>query len=389
MSSTSTRVGPQSGAPDQPSTVALPEVAYYALPGHVASPAQVVEEVQLGEQMGLGSVWISERLNTKNVEVLSGVASAHAPTMGIASGLISNLPLRNPLVTASYASTMQLLTDNRFALGFGRGQDPLSDAAGVPRLTFQVLEDSIRVLRALWDGESVNYSGPLGTFKDLSLSLKLEKRPPIMMAVMGDKTCEWAGRHCDAVIYNSMWSPQAIAHSTQLVRKGAAAAGRDPDSVRIWTILITACELPEEEMLTFVVRRMNTYLAFPVMYRAICEANGWDPAVLDRVRALQAEIDGRAAGVGGTFGDEHMSRRIDDLRRSYDVYPREWIEQGCAVGSREYCARRIQECLDAGAHGVLLHGSTPKYLGPLIEQWRRVRPAARFAHLPRNPGLMA
>lgn len=365
----------------------LPEVAYYGLPGHVSSPKQLVEEVQLGEQMGLGSVWISERLNTKNVEVLSGLAAAHAPTMGIASGLIANLPLRSPLVTASYASTMQLLTNDRFALGMGRGQDPLSDAAGVPRLTFKVLEDSIQILRALWKGESVTYSGPVGELKGLSLSMKLERPPPIMMAVMGDKTSEWAGRHCDAVIYNSLWSPRAIEHSTKLVRKGASEAGRDPKSVRIWTILITACELPEEEMLTFVVRRMNTYLAFPLMYRTICEANGWDPAVLDRVRALQAEIDGRAAGSGGTLGDEHMSRRVEDLRRSYDVYPPEWIAQGCAVGSAAHCARRMQECLDAGADGVLLHGSTPKYLGPLVDEWRRVRMASRHAHLPRNPGL--
>lgn len=362
----------------------LPEVGYYALPGHVSDPKQLVEDVQLGETLGLGSVWISERLNTKNVEVLSGLAYVHAPTMGIASGLIANLPLRSPLVTASYASTMHLLTGNRFALGMGRGQDPLSDAAGVPRLTFRVLEDSIRILRSLWNGESVTYTGPAGELKGATLGLQLDTAPPIMMAVMGEKTSYWAGQHCDAVIYNSLWSPKAIEHSTHLVRKGAADAGRDPKSVRIWTILITACDLPEEEMLTFVVRRMNTYLAFPLMYRTICEANGWDPAVLDRVRALQAEIDGHSAQ--GTLGDEHMSRRIEDLRRFYDTYPAEWIERGCAVGSPAYCAKRMQECLDAGSDGVLLHGSTPKYLGPLIEEWRRVRLGERFAHLPRNPG---
>jgi probable F420-dependent oxidoreductase len=365
--------------------IPLPELGYYTLPGHVANPAGLIDEIRLGEEVGLGSAWISERLNTKNVEVLSGLAAAHAPTMGLASGLISNLPLRHPLITASYASTMHLLTDNRFALGMGRGQDPLSDAAGVPRLNFRILEDSIRILRALWNGESVTYSGPVGELKQVSLGLKLDVPPPILMAVMGDKTSYWAGQHCDGVIYNSLWSPQAIEHSTRLVRKGAADAGRDPNRVRCWTILITACELPEEEMLTFVVRRMNTYLAFPGMYHAICEANGWDPAVLDQVRAVQAEIDGRAAK--GLLGDEHMSRRADDIRRTYEVYPRQWIEQGCAVGSAEHCTKRIQECLAAGADGVLLHGSTPRYLRPLVDRWRQVRPVERYAQRHRNPGL--
>ena len=362
----------------------LPELGYYTLPGHVSTPVGLVEEIRLGEELGLGSAWISERLNTKNVEVLSGLAAAHAPTMGLASGLITNLTLRHPLITASYASTMHLLTGNRFALGMGRGQYPLSDAAGVPRLSFRILEDSIQILRALWNGESVNYFGPVGRLTGVSLGMKLDVPPPILMAVMGDKTAYWAGRHCDGVIYNSLWSPQAIERSTRLVRQGAADAGKDPDRVRVWTILITACDLPEDEMLSFVVRRMNTYLAFPGMYNAICEANGWDPAVLDRVRAVQAEIDGRASGL---LGDEHMSRRTDDIRRTYEVYPRHWIEQGCAVGSAEHCARRMHECFDAGADGVLIHGSTPRYLHPLIAQWRKVRPAERFDGRHRNPGL--
>ncbi|MDB5699497.1 MAG: luciferase-like monooxygenase, partial [Alphaproteobacteria bacterium] len=183
-------------------SAAFPELGYYSLPGHVSDPTALVDEVRLGEELGLGSVWISERLNTKNVEVLSGLAAAHTTRMGIAAGLIANLPLRNPLVVAAYGSTMALLTKNRFALGIGRGQDPLSDAAGVARLNFKLLEDWIAILRALWRGEAVTYSGPAGTLNGLSLGLKLDVPPPILMAVMGDKTSYWAGRHCDGVIYN-------------------------------------------------------------------------------------------------------------------------------------------------------------------------------------------
>ena len=78
-----------------------PEFGYYALPGHIAEPKQILEEIAADDKLGLGSVWISERLNTKNVEVLSGVAAALTPRMGIASGLMSNMPLRSPLVPAA------------------------------------------------------------------------------------------------------------------------------------------------------------------------------------------------------------------------------------------------------------------------------------------------
>ena len=44
-------------------------------------------------------------------------------------------------------------------------------------------------------------------------------------------------------LFNSLWSPRAVERSAQLVRRGAEEAGRDPDEVTIWTILVTACEV--------------------------------------------------------------------------------------------------------------------------------------------------
>src|SRR5262249_8584033 len=109
-------------------TVRFPEFGYYAVPGHALNPTEAVEEITTGERLGLGSVWLSERLNTKNVEVMSGVAASLTTDMGIASGLLANLPLRHPMVTAGYASTMSLISGHRFALGIGRGVDSIADA---------------------------------------------------------------------------------------------------------------------------------------------------------------------------------------------------------------------------------------------------------------------
>lgn len=367
------------------STTRFPELGYYALPGHALSPKSIFEEVRSGDELGFGSVWISERFNTKDIGVMSGIAAATTPNMGIASGLMANLPLRNPLIIAGLASTMASVTDNRFALGIGRGVDPIADITGTPRLTLQLLEDYIGMLRRLWRGGRVSYEGPAGKFSGIALGMELERTPPIIMAAMGDKTCEWAGRHCDGVVFNSLWNEQAVRHSSELVRRGAEQAGRDPGDVRIWTIQITACETPEEDVLNYVVRRMNTYLLFPPMFRTICEHNGWDPAVADRLRARLAEIDG-VQDKGG-IGDEHTSRDLDALRRMRDLYPPEWIAEGNAVGSREVCAKATLARFEAGADGVLMHGSPPAQLAPLLEAWRRCRPAARFERLELNPGF--
>ena len=52
-------------------------------------------------------------------------------TIGVATGA-TNHNTRHPLVTATFATTMHRLTGGRFALGLGRGFDPLFDVMGLP-----------------------------------------------------------------------------------------------------------------------------------------------------------------------------------------------------------------------------------------------------------------
>lgn len=365
------------------STVRFPEFGYYAIPGHALNPTEVVEEITTGEQLGLGSVWLSERLNTKNVEVMSGIAAALTTEMGIASGLLANLPLRHPMVTAGYASTMSLVTNNRFALGIGRGVDSIADATGTPRLDFAYLADYIDVCRRLWRGETVTHDGPAGRYEKLTLGADLETSPPVIMAVMGDKTARWAGAHCDGVVYNSLWSTEAVRHSTEQVRRGAEEAGRDPAEVTVWAIIVTACEVPEDVYLKTIIRRMNTYLYVPGFFETLCAVNGWDPAELPKLRGALAEIDKETQA--GMLGDEGTTRVLDEIKRIGDLFPQHWITQGNAVGSADDCAAAARERFDADADGVLFHGTHPGHLRPLLDVWDKHKPDG--LRTTANPGI--
>jgi probable F420-dependent oxidoreductase len=331
-----------------------------------------IEEIKDADRLGFGSVWISERFAAKNADVLSGAAAMLTQSMGIASGLIQNMPLRHPIVTAGYAATMAKLTANRFALGVGRGTDPFADATGTPRATFRLMEDYIGILRQLWRGESVTYEGPAGRIKGLRLGVDLPVIPPVIMGAMGEKTLRWAGRVCDGVVLNSLWTPAAVERSVKYIREGAEQAGRDPASVRVWTILVTACDVPEQAMLRYVVRRMNTYLLFPPFFDAVCDANRWNRADAARLRVELAKIEKPAKA--GTMGDETTTRDTNDLRQMAALYPR-------ADGAQAALVR-----LKAGADGILFHGSPPKELATVLASWKTIRPAGldRRAF---NPGL--
>jgi len=47
--------------------------------------------------------------------------------------------------------------------------------------------------------------------------------------------------------------------------------------------------------------------------------------------------------------------------------------------------KKIQGQFDLGADGVILHGASPQELEPVLEAYRRARPAGRFDHLAANP----
>lgn len=364
----------------------FPEFGFYSLPGHALSPKDIFEEVRTGDELGFGSTWIAERPNTKDIGVMGGIAAAESPNMGVATGLIANLPLRHPLAIAGFASTMASVTDGRFALGIGRGIDKLADMTGTSRLTFKMLEDYISILRQLWRGEGVNYDGPAGRLDGIPLGIELETLPPIIMGAMGYKGCYWAGQHCDGVLLTSLMTKNAVAELSKAVRKGAEDAGRDPQSVRVWAIQVTACDVSEEDVLNYVVRRMNTYVLFPSMMKVMCKVNGWNFAVAEKIRKKLAEIDGSKNS--GAMSDEHTSRDLDVLRRMRGLYPDEWLNEGNAVGSAEDCAKHTQEMFDAGADGVLFHGSPPQKLASLLKVWPEYRPVEKVQGLPLNPGYM-
>jgi hypothetical protein len=48
----------------------MPELACYGLAGHTDQPADLLDEVRLAEELGLGSVFLSERFNLKDAGVL-------------------------------------------------------------------------------------------------------------------------------------------------------------------------------------------------------------------------------------------------------------------------------------------------------------------------------
>ncbi|MCH2185865.1 LLM class flavin-dependent oxidoreductase, partial [Myxococcota bacterium] len=81
------------------------ELAFYTLAGAPESPRELIDEVRKGEELGLGSAFVSERFNVKEAATLSGAVGAVSTSLGIATAA-TNHNTRHPMVTAAFAMTM-------------------------------------------------------------------------------------------------------------------------------------------------------------------------------------------------------------------------------------------------------------------------------------------
>ncbi|MFL6062292.1 MAG: TIGR03857 family LLM class F420-dependent oxidoreductase [Marmoricola sp.] len=358
----------------------LPELACYGLAGHSATPSDLITEARLAEQLGIGSIFLSERFNTKDAGVMAGAAAAATSTLGIATAA-TNHNTRHPLVTATMATTMHRLSGGRYALGLGRGFDLLFDLMGVPRVTGAQLEDAIGIYRRLWHGEAVaGHDGPAGSYAYLNQDASFDEDIPVLLMAIGDKTLELAGQVADGVVLHTFFTDETLARAVRIVRDSAERAGRDPASVRIWSVLATVeVSLPEELRLRKLVGRLATYLQG--YGAALVAANGWDPADLERFRnhPLVQGYPGAFDAIGTT---EELTRLAEE------ALPAHWLAAS-ATGTPEQCAARVLDQLDAGADSVVLHGATPTELAPVVAAWRAIRPAERLTGLATNPGLMS
>ncbi|WP_372758839.1 TIGR03857 family LLM class F420-dependent oxidoreductase [Litorivivens sp.] len=355
-------------------TSEFPELGFYALPGHTRTPADLLDEVRAAEALGVGSAWLSERFDVKEVAALAGAAGAVTDKLVIGTGA-TNINSRHPMLTATMASTLHRLTHGRFALGVARGVGIRYDLMGMEKVTNAHLSEFADMMRKLWRGERVSHNGKLGNYPYLHMNDWLDEDIPLMFVGFGPKSLRFAGSLFDGVILHTFLSDQALKKAVACVREGAENAGRDPDAVKVWSVLATACDADEATYLKYIVARMATYLQAPNYGELLVDINGWDRATLDAFRAdkVVSKMPGGIDSVAST----------EQLRHIRDLLPESWLP--AAVGSAEDCAQRFNDQFEAGADGIIIHASQPHEFAPVLEAYRKVRDKSRFTDRTNRP----
>jgi probable F420-dependent oxidoreductase len=250
---------------------------------------------------------------------------------------------------------------------------------GLPPIRSDQILDAIKIFRQLWNGGTVaGHDGPAGQYPYLHQDDTFHEEIPLMLVAIGEKTLEFAGGCMDAVVLHTFLSDEALERSVAAVRRGAERADRDPNSVRIWSVLATVGDHIDEELrLKKTAGRLASYLRG--YGDVLVKANEWDPAVLDRFRS-----DPFVKGFSGAFDARATTA---DLEYLSTILPAEWMG-AAATGTPRQCTESILRQFELGADSVILHGATPVELEPIVASYRMQRPE-ELSHKPSNPGRSA
>jgi len=343
-----------------PAQPAHPELGFYTLAGAPKSPRDMFQELRDAEDMGLGTAFISERFNIKEAAALTGAAIGATSNINIVTAA-TNHTTRHPIVSASWASTLHIMSEGRFSLGLGRGIDAMFNAYGMPLATTDSMEQFALLMRRLWKGETVlNYADLTGTYPVLRLDPAFDLDIPLSITAFGPQTLQMAGRAYDNVILHTFFTDETTQRAVQMVKKSAEQAGRDPSTVKVWSCLATIGDHIDPALrLKKTVGRLATYLQ--AYGDLMVRTNNWDPEVLKRFRADEfvKTFPGALDAKGTT----------EDLERVAPLIPEEWLAPS-ATGTPEQCVAAIRNQFALGCDGVIMHGATPTELAPIVAAYK-------------------
>ncbi|MDX6730481.1 MAG: hypothetical protein QOC54_429, partial [Baekduia sp.] len=110
----------------------------------------------------------------------------------------------HPVIIAQAAATSATLLDGRFCLGIGTGEALNEHILGDPwpgidqRLS--MLEESVAIIRELWEGGNVSYDGQHYVVDRARIYSRPEEPPPILVSAFGPKAAATAARIGDGYI---------------------------------------------------------------------------------------------------------------------------------------------------------------------------------------------
>ncbi|MGW1963533.1 LLM class F420-dependent oxidoreductase [Streptomyces sp. NPDC001935] len=184
----------------------------YTMMTEQAGPRELVDHVVRAERAGFDfSVtsdhyfpWLESQGHASYAWSVLGAAAQATERIPLMTYVTCPTTRYHPAVVAQKAATLQLLSQGRFRLGLGSGENLNEHVVGggwpAAHVRLDMLEEAVEIIRALFDGGNVNHHGVHFDVENARLFDLPDAPPPIGLAVSGDHSCEIAGHLADLLI---------------------------------------------------------------------------------------------------------------------------------------------------------------------------------------------
>ncbi len=217
---------------------------------------QIAALARTAEDLGFDSLWANDHLATQRAVLAeqSDPASFYEPliTFAYLAGQTARLrfvvativaPLRQPVLLAKQAATLDQVSRGRFVLGLGIGANREEfEIAGDPPPKAnrgRMMDEMVDALRILFEQDRAAFAGEYYRFEEIAMHPKPVQNPmPIYLGATAPEGIRRVARVADGWIISSA-SPEKMRQGIRVLREGVAEAGRDPSSVQtcvqLWT----------------------------------------------------------------------------------------------------------------------------------------------------------
>jgi G6PDH family F420-dependent oxidoreductase len=184
----------------------------YTLMTEQAGPKQLVRCASMAEDAGFAFEvssdhyfpWLAEQGHAPNAWTVLGAVAHATERVELMTYVTCPIMRYHPAVVAQQAATMQLLSDNRFTLGVGAGENLNEHVIGrgwpPVNIRHDMLAEALQIIHGLFDGGYFNYQGHHFSVDAAKLWDLPDVRTPIAIAVSGQQSVSRFAPLGDAMI---------------------------------------------------------------------------------------------------------------------------------------------------------------------------------------------
>jgi 5,10-methylenetetrahydromethanopterin reductase len=306
------------------------------------------------DRHGFDTIWLAEAypwwrkhsMEARSSTAISALIARETERLTVGWGIIAPYT-RHPIQVAMEARVTQeaLGGEDRFRLGFGASKifmKEIGEGERKPARPLTAIRESLQIVRAILDGEEVDFEGREYTAKVPPLRDDAETPrtcPPLYVAGTGPKMQLLAGEMADGLLTPSITTPGFVRYSRGNLAKGAQEAGRDADEIDLGCTIVASIDEDRGKGREGAREIAGMYLANKVQ-----NIQGSADVLLNEASLTEEEIRPIAEAMesgGRLAAAAAVSDEILDKTRPI-------------AGTPEDCIAAIEEYRDAGCTHIML-----------------------------------